>query len=100
MREFEAQRILITGISGFVRSYLAKKLLNAGAEVYGIIRRRADWSNPQNLIDRGIKDDVMLIEGDLLDISSIARALDISQPEIVFHLAAQSFVPQSFLKPC
>jgi GDPmannose 4,6-dehydratase len=51
------------------------------------------------LIDRGIKDDVMLIEGDLLDISSIARALDISQPEIVFHLAAQSFVPQSFLNP-
>jgi len=99
MSGFEDRRILITGISGFVGSHLAKKLLNAGAEVYGIIRRRADWSNPQNLIDRGIKDDVMLIEGDLLDISSIARALDISQPEIVFHLAAQSFVPQSFLNP-
>jgi GDPmannose 4,6-dehydratase len=99
MSGFEDRRILITGISGFVGSHLAKKLLNAGAEVYGIIRRRADWSNPQNLIDRGIKDDVMLIEGDLLDVSSIARALDISQPEIVFHLAAQSFVPQSFLNP-
>ena len=99
MQKFENNRVLITGISGFVGSYLAKKLLNAGAEVYGIIRRRADWSNPQNLIDRGIKDDVMLIEGELLDISSIARALDISQPEIVFHLSAQSFVPQSFLNP-
>jgi len=99
MSGFEDRRILITGISGFVGSHLAKKLLNGGAEVYGIIRRRADWSNPQNLIDRGIKDDVMLIEGELLDISSIARALDISQPEIVFHLAAQSFVPQSFLNP-
>jgi GDPmannose 4,6-dehydratase len=99
MQKFENNRVLITGISGFVGSYLAKKLLNAGAEVYGIIRRRADWSNPQNLIDRGIQNDVILVEGDLLDISSIARALDISQPEIVFHLAAQSFVPQSFLNP-
>lgn len=74
-------------------------MLDAGSEVYGIIRRRADWSNPQNLIDKGIYDDVSLLEGDLVDISSIARALDVSQPEIVFHLGAQSFVPQSFLNP-
>lgn len=99
MKEFEDQRILITGISGFVGSYLAKKLLDLGAEVYGIIRRRADWSNPNNLVERGIYKDVSLIEGDLVDISSIARALDISQPEVVFHLGAQSFVPQSFLNP-
>jgi len=99
MKELEDRRVLITGISGFVGSYLANFLLDSGAEVYGIIRRRADWSNPQNLMDRGIYDDVTIIEGDLVDISSIARALDISQPELVFHLGAQSFVPQSFLNP-
>ncbi|TDA25566.1 MAG: GDP-mannose 4,6 dehydratase [Archaeoglobi archaeon] len=99
MKELEDSRILITGITGFVGSHLAKKLLDTGSEVYGIIRRRADWSNPQNLIDKGIYDDVSLLEGDLVDISSIARALDVSQPEIVFHLGAQSFVPQSFLNP-
>lgn len=90
---------LITGISGFVGSHLARYLLNQGAEVYGILRRRADWSAPQNLVERGIYGDLKLIDGDLLDISSIARALDVSQPEIVFHLAAQSFVPQSFVTP-
>ncbi|MDI9645877.1 MAG: GDP-mannose 4,6-dehydratase [Archaeoglobales archaeon] len=96
---FENRRVLITGISGFVGSYLARYLLNQGAEVYGILRRRADWSIPQNLVERGIYGDLKLIDGDLLDISSIARALDVSQPEIVFHLGAQSFVPQSFVNP-
>ena len=47
----------------------------------------------------GIYEDLKLIEGEIVDISSIARALDISQPDIVFHLAAQSFVPHSFVNP-
>lgn len=93
------RRVLITGVSGFVGSYLAKYLLDNGAEVYGIIRRRADWGVPQNLIDRGIYGRVKLIEADLQDISSLAMALDFSEPDVIFHLAAQSFVPRSFANP-
>ena len=94
---WEGKRVLITGIGGFVGSYLARYLIDNGAEVYGILRRRADWSIPQNLIDRGVYGKVKLIEGDLQDVSSLALALDESQPDVIFHLAAKSFVPKSFV---
>lgn len=93
------KRVLITGISGFVGSYLAKHLLSLGAEVYGTIRRRADGRIPKNLVDRGIHKEVTLIEADLTDLPGLAHALDIAQPEVVFHLASQSFVPRSFTHP-
>lgn len=96
---WNGKRVLITGIGGFAGSYLARYLIDNGAEVYGIIRRRADWSIPQNIYDRGIGDKAKLVEGDLQDISSLAVALDESQPDVVFHLAAQSFVPKSFVNP-
>jgi GDPmannose 4,6-dehydratase len=91
--------ILITGISGFVGSYMAKKLLDLGAEVYGILRRRADSAVPNNLKRLGIASEVHLLEGDLENISSLGNALSISDPDIVFHLGAQSFVPRSFIDP-
>jgi len=47
-------------------------------------------------MDRGINNDVDLIGGDLTDITSLANALNASQPDFIFHLAAQSFVPRSF----
>ena len=93
------QNVLITGISGFAGSYLAEELLKQGTEVYGLIRKRADGSKPKNLVDRGIADKVHLIEGDLTDITSLATALDTSQPDVIFHLAAQSYVPRSFTHP-
>ena len=93
------KNVFITGISGFVGSHLAKHLLNEGANVFGLDRRRADGSIPQNIKRSGIEKEVRLLEGDVRDISSIASALDISKPDIVFHLAAQSFIPRSFSCP-
>ncbi|MEE8402493.1 MAG: GDP-mannose 4,6-dehydratase, partial [Candidatus Hydrothermarchaeaceae archaeon] len=93
------KRVLITGVSGFVGSYLSKYLLDQGANVYGLVVRRADGSIPKNLIDRGVAGEVNRIEGNLTDISSLAIALDKSEPEAVFHLAAQSFIPRSFSHP-
>ena len=93
------KNVLITGISGFAGSYLAEALLKEGANVYGLVRKRADGSKPKNLVDRGIVDKVRLIEGDLTDITSLANALDESEPDVIFHLAAQSFVPRSFTHP-
>lgn len=93
------KNVLITGISGFAGSYLAKYLIDQGANVYGIIRRRADGRIPKNIIDRGIHNEVNLIEADLTDLTSLAHALDVAQPDVIFHLAAQSFVPRSFTHP-
>jgi GDPmannose 4,6-dehydratase len=93
------KNVLITGISGFVGPYLAEEILMRGANVFGIIRRRADGSKPKNIADRGIQDNVTFIEGDVTNIYSIAQALDISKPDVVFHLAAQSYIPRSCVNP-
>jgi GDPmannose 4,6-dehydratase len=92
----KGKNVLITGIAGFAGSYLAEELLKRDANVFGLIRRRADGTKAKNLIDRGINNNVNLIGGDLGDITSLANALDVSQPDFIFHLAAQSFVPRSF----
>ncbi len=91
--------VLITGISGFVGSYMAKRLLDQGAEVSGILRRRADGVMPNNLKRLGIAGEVQLLEGDLENISGIGSALSSSRPDIIFHLGAQSFIPRSFVDP-
>src|SRR4030042_3508528 len=93
------KRVFITGISGFVGSNMAKHLLDEGANVYGLFRKRADGSTPQNIRYLGIENAIELLEADIRDISSVASALDRSQPDIVFHFAAQSFVPRSFCSP-
>ena len=90
------KNILITGVGGFAGSYLAEELLKQDANVYGLIRRRADGTKAKNLIDHGIENSVKTIEGDITDITSLETALEISDPDYVFHLAAQSFVPRSF----
>lgn len=93
------KNVLITGISGFVGSHLAKILLERETNVYGIIRGRSDGKLTQNLTNQGIHNKVQLLEGDLTDITSLATCLDTSQPDYIFHLAAQSFVPKSFQNP-
>lgn len=93
------QRALITGISGFVGPILAKKLLELGYEVYGLYRKKSDARKPYRLQEVGILEDVELIEGDLTDMGSILYALRKVEPEVVFHLGAQSFVPRSFRNP-
>jgi len=93
------KKILITGISGFVGSNLAKHLLNYKANVFGLVRRRTNNNTPENIKFLKIEKELELLEGDLQDISSIAFALEISKPDIIFHLAAQSFIPRSFSHP-
>ncbi len=96
---WNGKNVLITGISGFVGPYIAKEMVKRGANVYGLMRKRADGTIPKNIVDFGIADTVHLLEGDLTDISSLAFALDESQPDVIFHLAAQSFVHRSFINP-
>ena len=93
------KNVLITGVSGFVGSNLAKVLLEKEANVFGLVRGKSDGVKSKRLIENGINEDIHLIEGDLSDITSLANSLDHSQPDYIFHLAAQSFVPRSFKNP-
>lgn len=97
--DWNDKNILITGADGFVGSYLAEKLIKNGAHVYGLIQRGTQGIYSQNLVYHGIENDLKVIDGDLTDITSLASALDQSEPEYVFHLAAQSFIPASFKDP-
>jgi len=88
------ERALITGITGFVGSHLAEFLLDKGIDVYGIARWR---SKLDNIIH--IKDRLNLLEADMRDGHSVARAVEESTPDYIFHLASQSFVPMSWRAP-
>ena len=87
---------LITGITGQDGSYLAEFLLEKGYEVHGITRR-SSLSNTGR-IDH-IKDQITLHDGDLSDSSSLIRIINITQPDEIYNLAAQSHVQVSFDVP-
>lgn len=89
-------RALITGITGQDGSYLAELLLSKGYEVYGLVRRTAT-PNYENIL--AIKDRVNLLSGDLLDSTSLENAIEESEPDEIYNLAAQSHVPTSFAQP-
>lgn len=87
---------LITGITGQDGSYLAELLLEKGYKVFGMVRR----SSSENF-DRieHLRDRVELRQGDLLDQLSLINMIDETQPDEIYNLAAQSFVPTSWTKP-
>src|SRR6266513_4361624 len=90
------RRALITGITGQDGSYLAELLLEKGYEVFGMTRR-ASTENVERIAH--LTDRITLLQGDLLDPSSIDAALREAQPTEVYNLAAQSFVPTSWNQP-
>ncbi len=89
-------RALITGITGQDGSYLAELLLDKGYEVWGMVRRASTESYER--IEH-IRDRLNFVQGDLLDQPSLTEALVQSEPEEVYNLAAQSFVPTSWSQP-
>jgi GDPmannose 4,6-dehydratase len=91
-----AKRALIAGITGQDGSYLAEFLLQKGYVVFGLVRRSSTL-NFERISH--IQDQISLISGDLLDQSSLIAALKYCQPEEVYNLAAQSFVPTSWNQP-
>jgi GDPmannose 4,6-dehydratase len=87
---------LITGITGQDGSYLAEFLLKKGYQVHGLTRRTST-SNYDRIKD--IVDQITLVSGDLLDQHSLTHAIKEIQPDEVYNLAAQSFVPTSWSQP-
>lgn len=94
------RRALITGITGQDGAYLAELLLEKGYEVYGLLRRSAS----ADVIDSrlrwlGIVGKVTMVDGDILDLSSVLRILREIKPDEVYNLGAQSFVKTSWTQP-
>lgn len=87
---------LITGITGQDGSYLAEFLLEQGYKVYGMVRR-SSTVNYERIAH--IQNQLNLIQGDLLDQNSLMQALRASDPDEVYNLGAQSFVPTSWNQP-
>lgn len=90
------KRVLITGITGQDGSYLAEFLLSKGYKVYGLTRRTSTVNNERIA---HIEDKIQLLQGDLLDQSSLTSALLETEPDEVYNLAAQSFVKTSWNQP-
>ena len=91
-------RVLITGITGFVGSHMTDYLLDNVKDVQIYATRR--WRSKEDNINHLFGDDrVIFEECDLLDRGSLSRIIEISQPDIVYHFAAQSFPESSFLTP-
>lgn len=89
-------RVLITGVAGFVGTWLAEHLVehHPEAEVWGMDR----WDASREEL-RGIEALVRFVAADLADASSLLRALQAARPEVVFHLAASSTVSSSWGTP-
>lgn len=90
------KKALITGITGQDGSYLAEFLLSKGYQVYGLTRRTSTVNNERIA---HIESKITLIQGDLLDQSSLSAALADTEPDEVYNLAAQSFVKTSWNQP-
>ncbi len=89
-------RALITGITGQDGSYLAEFLLSKGYTVFGIVRRASteNFARIEHLRDR-----IELLQADLLDQLSLIEVIERARPDEVYNLAAQSFVPTSWVQP-
>ena len=99
-------RVLITGITGFVGSHMADYLIKnvPNVEIFAIRRWRSRDDNIKHLYSSGKygddkQDHIQFIEADLLDRGSLANAIQIAKPDLVYHFAAQSFPESSFLTP-
>ncbi len=91
-----AKRALITGITGQDGSYLAEFLLGKGYEVYGMVRRTSTvrYERIQH-----IQSQIHIVQGDMGDHASLITAISTIEPDEIYNLAAQSFVPTSWNQP-
>src|SRR3989344_365692 len=88
------KKVLITGIAGFAGSHLAELLLSKGFEVHGLRRPRTRMDHIESIAAK-----LHLEDADLLDSHSLYTMISRIKPDYIFHLAAQSFVPTSWVSP-
>ncbi|MCF4968016.1 GDP-mannose 4,6-dehydratase [Nostoc sp. CMAA1605] len=90
------KKALITGVTGQDGSYLAELLLSKGYQVFGLVRRSSS-SNLERISH--LSGEVIILSGDLLDQSSLMDVIAESQPDEIYNLASQSYVPLSWTQP-
>lgn len=90
-------KILITGINGFVGSHLAEYYLAQGEEIFGTYRTHHTGTELKNI--EQIKNKIKLFDCDLRDRNSVFRVINEVKPDVIHHLAAQSFVKASWDNP-
>jgi GDP-4-dehydro-6-deoxy-D-mannose reductase len=90
---WDEKRVLITGINGFAGSHLADSLVGLGSEVHGLIRSKIS----DNITH--LKDKINVHEADITNHEKMIKLFEDVRPNVVFHLAAESFVPTSFNNP-
>jgi CDP-glucose 4,6-dehydratase len=86
---WENRNVLITGCTGFLGSWLCEELINAKANVVGIIR---DWVPKSRLISENMTSSIVTVRAQIEDLSSIERTINEYEIQTVFHLAAQTIV--------
>ncbi|MDN6872628.1 GDP-mannose 4,6-dehydratase [Pseudomonas citronellolis] len=89
---------LITGVTGQDGAYLAKLLLEKGYRVHGLVARRSSDTR-WRLRELDIESELVYLDGDMADASSIQRAVIKAKPDEIYNLAAQSFVGSSWDQP-
>jgi CDP-glucose 4,6-dehydratase len=94
---YKGKRVFLTGHTGFKGSWLCKILANAGAFVTGYSQEAP--TTPSLFKIANIEKDITSIIGDIRDMKSLKKAFDEAKPEIVFHLAAQPIVRDSYKNP-
>jgi GDPmannose 4,6-dehydratase len=93
-------RALITGVTGQDGAYLSEFLLEKGYEVFGMVRRSSHLGVADHRLRwLGVADRVTLVDGNLIDLSSLLRIVHKVQPDEIYNLAAQSFVATSWDQP-
>ncbi|MEH2463663.1 GDP-mannose 4,6-dehydratase [Nostoc sp.] len=90
------KKALITGLTGQDGSYLAELLLEKRYQVYGLVRR-SSTSNLERITH--LSGNIQIVSGDLLDQSSLMDVIAESQPDEIYNLASQSYVPLSWTQP-
>lgn len=94
---YAGKRVFVTGHTGFKGSWLCKILADAGADVTGYSLEPP--TNPSLFVLADIESGVHSVIGDVRDKASLQCAFDAARPEIVFHLAAQPLVRESYMNP-
>ena len=97
LRLYQGKRVFITGHTGFKGTWLAKILVDAGAIITGYSLEPLDNESLYSLIN--LEGKMESIIGDIRDLKKLQAALDKAKPEIVFHLAAQPIVRESYRDP-
>src|SRR5579875_3068944 len=91
--DLRGTRVLVTGATGFLGSHMVRRLVGAGAVVFGV-RSSGSAERPERL--DGVLDDIELLEANLRDAWSLGEVVATARPELVIHQAAFTHVGKSF----